>query len=385
MLLMDRLFGRQPHGDSCLTAYLEEALERPGCPICCLVADATRRGLEFLLYGRVNDPVTAQQLLASRGFCGEHTWAAREVAALVHASTGVARLYQRLLADLLRHADSDARFLRWLQPDEPCPLCAANASTAAAYLAELARLLAGRSPRLGGAAPVLCLPHLAELVPCAATQGQARLAEATEAALGHARGPARLALAVGRRPLGGPPASCTCPACLAAREASAAVEDAAALCRPHAWQLFDRQLFDRDRCELAGTLRGPSRRPCPACRASAAAVETAIDRLDDARPLCLGHLRLALESGWVIRATVIGPLEQLGAALGRQCASADYRFAGRLDAGDRQAWLTALACFGGEVVGAGLGRPPAARASAPSASGPVRGALTRAVLRSRTT
>src|SRR5215210_3332996 len=227
MPLLERFFGRTPHGDSCLTAYLEEALERPGCPICRLVADATLRSLEFLLYGRVNDPVTARQLLATRGFCGEHTWAVRETAAIVHAATGVARLYQRPLADLLRHADGDARFLRWLRPDEPCPLCAANAATTAAYLAELARLLAGRSPRLGGMAAVLCLPHLGELTPYATARGLAWLAEATETALGHARGPARLALAVGRRPLGGLPASCACPACRAAREASAAVEDAA--------------------------------------------------------------------------------------------------------------------------------------------------------------
>jgi hypothetical protein len=115
------------------------------------------------------------------------------------------------------------------------------------------------------------------------------------------------------------------------------------------------------------------------------AVEAAIAGLDDARPLCLGHLRRALESGWLVRTTVIEALEQLDAALARLCASADYRFTGRLDAGDRQSWLTALARFGGEAVGGGLSRAPAARAAAPRASGPVRVALNRAVLRGRAT
>jgi len=51
-----------------------EALAQPGCFLCTLIADGTRRYLRFLLNEFVNDPGFREKWRASRGFCHRHSW-----------------------------------------------------------------------------------------------------------------------------------------------------------------------------------------------------------------------------------------------------------------------------------------------------------------------
>jgi hypothetical protein len=358
MLDLFRLVFRwRPHGDSLLTAHLAEACEQPGCPICRLVAGAILRSLESLLYECVNDAGTARRLRASRGFCTEHTWAVPVAAAAVHSATGVATIYERLLADLLYHAATEAGLARWLQPAAACPVCLTVDATTSAYQAELARLLAGRGfgPALDGLPFVLCRPHLRAIAPAVDPAAAATLTAATDAALATARPRDRIALHAAYCPVGPLPAHTGCPVCRAANDASVATEGVAALCRRHAWDLFD---LGRD--DVAAALRDcvPAE-ACPACRAGAAAVAAAIDEIEDERLLCLGHLRLAVGRGWLARGATFTALLRLDEDLSRFRDSADYRFTGTLNEAERRSWITVLARFGGESVGASLAREPA--------------------------
>lgn len=52
---------------------LMEAVGRPGCPICRLADEAGRRFLRSLLYERVSDVDTRDQLRRDGGLCREHT------------------------------------------------------------------------------------------------------------------------------------------------------------------------------------------------------------------------------------------------------------------------------------------------------------------------
>ncbi|HET8626464.1 MAG TPA: hypothetical protein VFL91_03545 [Thermomicrobiales bacterium] len=366
--LLQRLFGPRAHRDSFLTAHLLEALDRPGCPLCALVDAAILRNLQSVLYERVNHQGTHLALLASRGYCAEHTWAVPLAAAAAHSPTGVATLFERLLTDLLRTASGDERLLRWLQPAAACPLCVVAWETADAYLAEYARLLA-RRPELRHAPAVPCLPHLAALARYADAGAWESQRERARTALALAGPAERVARRAGGRPPGAAPTSATCPACRAANRAALLTADTAALCRQHAWLLFDwGREVDLTRAGAAAATGEAAGRGCPACRAGAAAAAATLDALDGAPLLCLGHLRLACEQGWLVRDAVVPALARLGADLRRFRDSADYRFTGVLTAAERASWVTVLARFGGESPGASLARP------LPGASFALRGA-----------
>lgn len=356
MDLVRQAFGARPQGDSFLTVHLEEAFARPGCPLCRLAAEATRRGLEALLYEYVNDPGTHEQLLASRGYCTEHTWAVPVAEAAIHSPSGVAIVYERLLAEALRHADRPGRLARWLEPEAACPACATAESTAEAYLAELGRVLGRRPSRLDRRPAALCRPHLRASAGEVDERARRALAGQTAQALGAAGGADRLALLVGHHPLGKLPTDQPCPACRAAATAVAAIPDLAALCRRHAWALHDggrREVADQlERVVAEGDA-------CPACRVAVAAAGDAVAALDDedAARLCLGHLRLALQGGWPVLAPVTEALTQLDADLRRFAASFDYRFTGALSEAERRSWVAVLERFGGQAVGAAAARP----------------------------
>ncbi|HEX5501592.1 MAG TPA: hypothetical protein VFW96_03150, partial [Thermomicrobiales bacterium] len=354
--LLQRFFAPRSHRDSFLTAHLLEALDRPGCPLCALVDAAILRNLQSVLYERVNHQGTHLALLASRGYCAEHTWAVPVASAVAHSPTGVATLFERLLADLLRAARGDERLAHWLQPTAACPICVVAWETADAYLAEYARLLA-RRPELRHAPAVPCLPHLAALARYADAAVWAGLRERARAALALAGPAGRVARRVGARPPGAGPGTATCPACRAANRAALLAADTAALCRQHAWRLFD---WGREVAAAPGGAEGESgeaARACPACRAAAEAAAATLDALDGPHLLCLGHLRLACEQGWLVRDAVVPALARLDADLRRFRDSADYRFTGVLTAAERASWVTVLACFGGESPGASLARP----------------------------
>lgn len=339
--------------DSIVTVHLEEALAQPGCPLCRLVGKTESHYFETFFYENVNDLGVYREHLASRGFCHEHTWTIP--AAADQSPTGVAIVYERFLTDLQRNTASDAQLQEWLAPAAPCPVCRARDDTTRSYLAEYARLAVARPPGGAVGAGILCRPHLGALAAHAAPGVRAAATEATAglladpAALG-ARG--HLALLVGRRPARPVAPATPCPACVAATAAAFGRCDATALCRAHAWA-----------CDEAGpppvatTLREvvpPS--ACPACRAAAEAAEGTIARLADGSALCLRHLHLALRRRRPLRASAVAALARLDADLAAFRDSADAYFTGTIDAAQRASWLTALARFGGEAVGAAVAR-----------------------------
>lgn len=49
--------------------HLEEALQKPGCPICRLGDEAARRSVDGFLWENVNDPESRRPLQEAYGFC----------------------------------------------------------------------------------------------------------------------------------------------------------------------------------------------------------------------------------------------------------------------------------------------------------------------------
>lgn len=351
--LLHRLRGLPaPAGDSMLTVHLEQALASPGCPLCGLTAAAELRYFESLWYEYVNDRGVNEEVLASRGYCTEHTRAVFAGQLGTQSPSGVARLFARFLRQLLRHSENEAALLDWLQPKAVCPVCVARGQTDSTYLPEFARLAPHHTPA-SEATGVLCMPHLEALAPhvdapVLDAQQQAttvRIARDEIATTAH-----RLALVAGRAPLGHLPPDPTCPVCQAAALALRATLEVSTLCRPHAWALHD-----ADRRDIATAIGAVATADaCPACQATTAAVEETVGALTDGAELCIGHLRAALQVHRPVGPTAIGALEALCAALERFRDSFDYRYTGTRSAEELASWENVLARFGGQSVGASV-------------------------------
>lgn len=352
---LNRLLGQPgPARDSMLTVHLEHALAEVGCPLCRLTATTELRYFEGLWYENVNDPGVNEELLASRAFCTEHTRAIFAGQPEHQSPSGVAILFARFVRDLMRHAGSDAALLGWLRPTAPCPVCLARGYTESAYLDEFIRVAPQRPPTSDGTG-VLCLPHLRALAPYVDAPTLAVQEEATTTGIARyeeAAASGRLALVVGRAPLGRLPPTPTCPACQAATGAARSTREVTALCRLHAWALHD-----SGRRDVAATVREVvSEDSCPACRAAAAAVAETLATLGEGTGLCLGHLRAALRDRRPVRASGVAALEELVGALRRFADSFDYRYTGTRSEEEIASWANVLARFGGESVGASVAR-----------------------------
>ena len=340
--------GWQP-GSSVLTAQLLEALARPGCPLCRVEAVTARHHLVAMLDERVTLPDAHHELLASRGFCHEHTWTLPAAALAAQSSRGVALLYAPVLTDLLRHWLAPAKRLRWFVTDVPCPLCRILVGTAPAYRAELAFLLR-RRPDTTPARP-LCRAHLTAMRPLVAPTLAARLDDATWQ--GDAGGGAseRLALRVGPAPTQLLPATPRCPVCAAALWAARAVPERAGFCRAHAWDRFAAGTLDLD-----STTGAVGDADCPACRAAEDAVAAALATHQPAHRLCLAHLIRAADHPWLEPTVAFWSLIQLQRDLVRYIEGGKATFRGTLTPDEQHAWQAALARFGGEAPGAGITR-----------------------------
>ena len=119
---------------------LQEALEKPGCPICTLIEKYGDRYLDGLLWEQVNDGETRHELRGSQGFCNWHAWKAlrRSDSALGLAiiyedllrvlEEGLIRLQarfplpQRFLQKLLRRSKL-SQTSPWVETAQPCPIC----------------------------------------------------------------------------------------------------------------------------------------------------------------------------------------------------------------------------------------------------------------------
>jgi len=95
---------------------LWDAFKKPGCPICTLVERHSFLFLDGLLYERVNDPGTREELRKSLGFCNWHAWRALEVS---NCALGLGIIYE----DILRRIEERLNKIRnsFPLPREPFP------------------------------------------------------------------------------------------------------------------------------------------------------------------------------------------------------------------------------------------------------------------------
>ncbi|HET8626816.1 MAG TPA: hypothetical protein VFL91_05330 [Thermomicrobiales bacterium] len=341
------LLGLGDAGADGLPLRLDDALGLPGCPVCRIAAEGALRRQMVLLYDRGDDLLARREVLASRGFCTEHTWTLPLVARAVQDDTLVMTTGERLIAETLRHADDAAALERWLRPEAPCPACAAGAAATAAGLAALARRFPDWPDDPAGWPDTICLTHLAGAARLVGTDEHGILTAARLALVAGGRMHARITWLAGAPPDGAPPLRATCPVCRAVNRAADATPDVTALCRRHAWSLFA-----RGRHDVAGALRDcvePAR--CPACRIAARAAEAATADLADGADLCLGHLRLALARGRPVYESAFASLVRLGRDLRHFREDPAYRVSGLIDKGEGSTWWRALARLGGESVG----------------------------------
>ncbi|WP_299029864.1 DUF6062 family protein [uncultured Thermanaerothrix sp.] len=161
--------------------HLEEALQKPGCPICRLGDEAARRSVDGFLWENVNDPESRRPLQEAYGFCPEHT---RLLVTTEMESSGVLLGVNLIYESLARQAMRDLQkggslqsaprgVWGWLErfrrrpttpPDAPtCPLCRVVEEVQANALITLLEdltLHAEHARPLYLRADGVCLPHL---------------------------------------------------------------------------------------------------------------------------------------------------------------------------------------------------------------------------------
>jgi len=143
-----------------LTAYLDDALERRLCPICYLGNEIEYRYFDMLLYERVNDPTTREELKQSHGFCLYHTYRLLEVGAYgVHAQVCI--IYKDLVQAVAQEVSSlDEGQPAALRLEGPCPVCQTVAQTHQTYVDLLAKRLSKEATRNRyGRSAGLCMRH----------------------------------------------------------------------------------------------------------------------------------------------------------------------------------------------------------------------------------
>lgn len=92
---------------------LRQGLEEPGCPICNILADGTRRGFSYFLDEGVLDPEMRVRLIESNGWCPRHTLLLLTVEREQHPDhLGSATVYESLLEAVQRRLDEARREVR---------------------------------------------------------------------------------------------------------------------------------------------------------------------------------------------------------------------------------------------------------------------------------
>ncbi len=129
---------RRPRKINCsriLYGELINSFSSYGCPICRLTRHAEEKAITTLMYERVNDPSTRNQLLRSNGFCPFHAWM-------------VVELYRRgpdtsieplgltiILADILKHEINNIKKDNLASsPAGECIICKIARETEKSYL-----------------------------------------------------------------------------------------------------------------------------------------------------------------------------------------------------------------------------------------------------------
>lgn len=76
---------------------LQLALRQPGCPICYIRGQAGARYISNLLWENVNDVETRERIIASLGYCPEHTLLLASMEVKRHGSAmGTSIIYEHL-------------------------------------------------------------------------------------------------------------------------------------------------------------------------------------------------------------------------------------------------------------------------------------------------
>jgi hypothetical protein len=92
---------------------LRQGLEAPGCPICNILADGSRRNFFYFLDEGVLDPEMRVRLIESTGWCPRHTLLLLTVEREEHPDhLGSATVYESLLEAVQRRLDQARRDLR---------------------------------------------------------------------------------------------------------------------------------------------------------------------------------------------------------------------------------------------------------------------------------
>lgn len=127
-----------------------DAARLPGCMLCRLISEATRRHMQHLLYENVNDAGFRERWRKARGFCHRHSW----MLADSQDALGLAILYHDLIQSLGREP--------LMEPaGEACPVCESESRALDAHVAVIVQHW--DDAELGDAIRAsdgLCGPHL---------------------------------------------------------------------------------------------------------------------------------------------------------------------------------------------------------------------------------
>jgi hypothetical protein len=140
---------------------LEKACEKPGCPLCRIVADRAERYIDNMLFEHVSDRGFRKAHRLAGGFCDYHS---RSLASF-RDGLAVAILGRDILEDRI---SSFKKRKPW-RPGERCPVCLERERIEVEYLGFLAGS-GGESDeerelrRAFTASPGLCAPHYGQLL-----------------------------------------------------------------------------------------------------------------------------------------------------------------------------------------------------------------------------
>lgn len=358
-----------------------DALRKPGCAVCTLVARTRWRYLDGLAYEGVNDREIRAKIRAALGFCNRHAWYFVET---VREVFGAAIIYRDIL-HTIQAATTSGDGLAGLESRGPCPACVAEHQSAADTLLVLSEALG--EPELRDAfesSEGLCGPHLLQAMALIRPGARPGLLAANEEIWRHqgekgtrgrwgATGAAGLFATDDRALAGGPagkpvrvapspdgpyrcPVCAATPAELGRLTSWTSLDDGSGgLCNTHAWmsagvgcqEIYQRQLSAIEKA-VEGMAEGigkswldqakralgrgkrrteqiPSPLRCVACTYQAA-LEAALCQTP-AQPLCVPHLRRAMQLQGPLPLAEVRPVwRELDELLGDYLHKEDYRF-----------------------------------------------------------
>jgi Family of unknown function (DUF6062) len=173
-------FGYTNYMPDAQTIYeIRLAIHKPGCAVCTLVQRAGARYIEGAFNESMLDPVIRHKLVASLGFCYEHTWLSINLK--LSDALGHAILYLDLIKATMEHVkenekDGSGKLVSALDAEADCPACLIEQATLERVIDSLVTALRDEDfvreyKQSGG----LCFPHLQKLLPYMDSNQQAKI------------------------------------------------------------------------------------------------------------------------------------------------------------------------------------------------------------------